>query len=214
MVRNQIRRLAYEIAPNHDKYDLVGGVFLVLFSGVAIWVSMIREDVTSTHVVAAIATITAFVAIYQLRHPVTETQHLRPAVRQGFHELEEQNQTDFGLRNYGPGPALYLQVVTEVNGGRRNKIKPHNRPVHLSEGEFVGLIHDDRVSDKLKETAANEDVGEAELYYSYVSVKGEREPTNLSIEDEGDADCLFREITGDDQEPRTMKLSLIRDECL
>lgn len=214
MVRDWIHRLAHEVAPNHDKYDFWGGVILVLFSGVAIWFSIIREDVTSTHVVAAIATITAFVAIYQLRHPETETQHLRPAVRQGFHRLEGQSQVDFGLRNYGPGPALYLQVVTEVNGGRRNEIKPHDRPVHLAEGEFVGLIHDDRVSDKLKETAANGDVGEVELYYSYVSVRGEREPTNLSIEDEGDADCLFREMTADDQDPRTMELSVVRDECL
>lgn len=214
MVRDWVRRLTHEVAPNHDKYDLWGGVILVIFSGIAILFSMTREDVTPTHVVAAIATITAFVAIYQLRHRESETQHLRPTVRQVFHELEGQSLVDFGLRNYGPGPALYLQVVTEVNGDRRNEIKPHNRPVHLAEGEFVGLMHNSHVSDKLKKMAANGDVGEVELYYSYVSVRGEREPTNLSIEDEGDADCLFREITADDQDPRTMELSVIRDECL
>lgn len=209
MVREWIHRLRQNVAPNWDKYDTRIMISLAILLGLLLVISF-RYNYRPTYVLAVIATVTAYIAIYQLRHARGgESEPTMPAVRQDFQNQNDSKSSDFGLRNYGPGPALYLQSVAKVNGETQTTLTPHQYPLHLAEGEFVGLVRDE-----LQETLDEGTAGEVELFYSYVSVEGVREPTNLDNPEEiGDAECLFERITADNQEPRTMSLNRIRKEC-
>lgn len=166
--------------------------------------------------VGAVSAVTAFI---KLRRPDETT---RPAVRQCFEPFGEGQAQDFGLRNYGPGPALYLQVqVTSVSSGwDLLSVEPRHLPINLREGGFLGLIHDDRVDgngllDRLCEDHYMTD-GTTEmvhLYYNYRSVTGLREPGRLPEEPERDDATIFEDLKDIGHEPRRMELSTILDHC-
>lgn len=86
--------------PYLDWYD-VG--FVVIVFGLAGFGIYLTGDSAG---IALVTAVTASVGIYRLRKP---DDPKRPAVRQAF-EPEKNGEKDFGRRNYGPGPALYLKV--------------------------------------------------------------------------------------------------------
>ena len=196
------------VAPRHDKYDLLLGAMLSGLALGAIILSSVFEVVTLRQGLVVIATVSAFAAIYQLRH----SNATPPAVRQDFDNCDDGDSCDFGLRNFGPGPALYIQLIAKLEGEPVVELKPHQRPVHLPEGDFLGLLHDERLKlDNRLEIpeATNLDV---ELYYSYLSVDGVREPPALD-DQKKDAGFYKAELTADDRTPRTMALDRIRENC-
>lgn len=203
---DSIRERIENLAPHLDKADFGFAVILAFAIGLTVY----WNKLSGAHAIAMVTAVTALAGIYQLRHP---THTVRPAVREDFQA--ESDTTDFGLRNCGPGPALYIQIVAKVDGNSHVRLKPQNPPIHLSEGDFVGLQYDSRTDGELWDDSesANESEKEIELFYSYVTEQGLREPVSLNLSKYEDSQCLFDEITDDDQDPRTIDLETVKKGC-
>lgn len=142
-------------------------------------------------------------------------------------EVDDDNDAmEFVLRNYGPGPALYLQAVVTVETQQEQtevvRFQVHDRPLHLQEGDFVSLVlsaEDDWVNEMADKyeisQSENEDGGRHEnppmvnLYYSYVSQSGAREPTWKSTERD-DTDVLD-DIKNPERDARHIELWRVAD---
>jgi hypothetical protein len=211
-----------DIAPNAEWRDavllamilataLVGTVAMVL---VAVALDFFTSEIlvpgrsypVATYLVASIAAVSAWVAIYELRHPDGPTP---PDVRQDFRTNDDGECLDFGLRNYGAGPALYIQFVAQVDGEDSVCLGPLDRPIHLNEGEFVGLVNDDRPDRNLFE---NKDGKRVKLYCAYVSVEGVRGPRKLDVPDDDPEKDVLDELTEYHPMPQGMPMDTIRAE--
>jgi hypothetical protein len=147
-----------ELAPFGDRYD-VGfalGLGMVLLAGVVAFVdtptlggvvAAVGEFMRNSGMLVLLTSITAIVAVYRLRH---RPEKARPAVREDI-ETVSGGPGDFGLRNYGPGPALYVQAVATTERRGQNpdvveevaRILPHDTPLHLREGELLSVSPED-----------------------------------------------------------------------
>ncbi len=243
--RSWLRR----VAPWWDKFDTIFTVILLgvvtvgygsfVLSrpepGLAKLLPAFAEFLKNSGILALLTAWTAIIALYRLRH---RPNKIRPTVREDFDERD--GETDFGLRNYGPGPALYIQalVTVGVKDGTEKvaHFQVHDRPLHLSEGEFMSLARDAEwgwVEEMAKEYKIGEsgDGNEEEsrqspmvnLHFSYVSRSGAREPTHMSTE--GDNEDVFeisnRGDTGEgssksvqkSSKPRHIELRRVVEEC-
>lgn len=229
-----IVRYFRDVAPFWDKYDWAFAVVLagIVALGYVAHVELIPSSgllgagadfIRNSGVIALLTAWTAIIALYRLRHRPEKT---RPAVREDFFNCASENSSDFGLRNFGPGPALYIQAVATVETDQKQeevlRLKVHDQPIHLREGEFVSLVQDvehDWVSKMAKKFETNQPEGNfkrnqgneplVNLYFSYVSRSGAREPTTISS-NRDDADLLDK-INNPDEEPRKIELSRLTD---
>lgn len=167
--------------------------------------------------VALVTAFTVFVAIYRLRRP-NETE--RPAVRLSFENVEDEECIDFGLRNYGPGAALYLQIEATTDSGQTIfKFEPRDYPLHLQEGDFLGFIHDDRWSCTSLLDLPNADEDEIPknemvyFYYSYVSTTGVRTPESYNSVQERPDKSILEKLKKGSEKPRQMELRRIWRRC-
>ncbi|WP_226006709.1 hypothetical protein [Natrinema salinisoli] len=204
--------LISDVAPNLDRYSIIFAilVFVLAISGTLL--------LNGSAAIALVSAVTASVAIYQLRRPDKTT---RPSVRQSF-TTNGSGSTDFGLQNYGPGPALYLQLeVTIASTGRSIlTIGPRDPPIHLSEEEFIGFLSNERIDNdefvNLISDIENTEVKSDEmidLYYSYVSSTGMREPEALNVKEIRDDEDILQLLKDESQNPRRMEISKIRSYC-
>lgn len=231
-VQSQIR----EFAPHLDKYDVRFGItlLLVLVAGFAAFVPTPSisgfigggvEFMRTSGVIALITAWTAFIALYRLRH---RPDKVRPTVREDFENCDNGDATDFGIRNFGPGPALYVQAVATVEQGDDAheviRLPVHDYPIHLREGDFASLVLKAQ-EDWLNEVAEKYGIGQSEssnnadqgsppivnLYFSYISQSGAREPTHIPTKRD-DKDILddLKESTTD---TRHVKLSQVVEAC-
>ncbi|MXR22144.1 hypothetical protein [Halobacterium bonnevillei] len=220
-----------EIAPHLDKYDLGFGasLLLVLVAAFAPFIQGLSLPgivaawsgfVESSGTIALISAWTAFIALYRLRHRPNKT---RPAVREDFEREEGEEKFDFGLRNYGPGPALYFQAVATVEKGGSvetvSRFVPHDEPIHLNDGEFISLVDGMgeegliEIQEKYGNATGDEDSpAMLKLYYSYVSQSGVREPTDVFAN--RDDDNILSELKQTDNGVRRIELSRLVDNCL
>lgn len=202
-----------DFAPNLDRPTLFFGVgvFLLAFLGIELF--------NGSAAIALVSSLTAFVAIYRLRRP-DETE--RPAVRQSFESIEDEQYMDFGIQNYGPGPVLYLQIeaTLDSSGETLFKFEPRDYPLHLSEGDFLGFIHDehspceellDSIADTNKDKMPLDEM--VNLYYSYVSTAGVREPRVRSDELNRPDDTILEDLKRDSEKPRQMEVSTVWNKC-
>jgi hypothetical protein len=208
MIRKRLREFRERELPKSDRYDYA---LLVAFGATILGAWIIdRMDGTfpvATYAVAFIGALTAWRAIYKMRHP---DRPAPPDVRQDFELSEPSKVRDFGFRNFGPGPAIYIQFVARVDGEERVTLGPLERPIHLPEGEFVGIVDDRRVTgDLFKE---NENQGEVELYCAYGSVEGIRGPRNLDVPDDAPEKYLLDDLTELHPQPQHMRIERIRSE--
>lgn len=168
-------------------------------------------------IIALITALTAFIALYRLRHWPDKK---RPAVREDYGEKGDTESFDFGLRNYGPGPALYLQAVVTVEKEDTMdtvyRFTPHDTPIHLEEGEFASLLQEaeeDWLEDMLNkygsEQARDGNPARVNLYYSYVSQTGAREPTYVSASREDEN--ILTQIKQPDSEARHIELWRLKE---
>lgn len=198
-------------APNLDWPILIFGI------GVFSLALLGNELFNGSAAVALVTAFTAFVAIYRLRRP-DETE--RPAIRLSFEDIEDEEYMDFGLRNYGPGAALYLQIEATTDSGQTIfKFEPRDYPVHLEEGDFLGLIYDNRWScTSLLDLPNIEGDGmpkneKVYIYYSYVSTTGARTPEAYNNVQERPDKPILEKLKRESEKPRQMELRRIWRRC-
>lgn len=112
---------------------------------------------------------------------------------------------DFGLRNFGPGPALYLRVHATVEPeGPEHTIEESDEPLHLEEGEFLSVLKGElaELRNPDSELFEKEDATKVELYYTWESPSGRQCPTGLTNPRGMSVDELAREA----EDPRTEEL--------
>lgn len=234
----EIKRYIRNVAPHADLYDALFALFLgvIVLAGFATFVETTEagllkawlDFIKSSGLIALLTAWTAIIALYRLRHRPDKT---RPAVREDFDDSSGGDETDFGLRNFGPGPALYVQAVVTIERDgdgeleEVGRLKPHDRPFHLREGEFAGLIFGDQ-KQWLEEMAEKYEIEPEEgvndqdqenppminLYYSYVSHSGAREPTSISAE--RDDTNILKRIKDPKSEARSVELSRVVGDLL
>lgn len=131
-----------------------------------------------------------------------------PTIRRDYRTGEESGVYDFGLRNFGPGPALYLRVYAKIVPDGPDLLIPESEsPLHLEEGEFMSLLRRDfaELCNKESDLYEHPDSKEIELYYTWES-KGTQCPPELDNPREMEKDEL--EDAADN--PRTEKLENLR----
>lgn len=170
-----IRRIVRDVAPYRDWYDwifaVVLGIIILAGFGSFVWISPLGLSaawavfIKNSGLLVLLTAWTAMIGLYRLRH---RQDKIRPSVREDFENLNGEEPTDFGLRNFGPGPALYVQAAAtveqekeeEVPSGLSNRLsrflqekeetepdpvtdsQVHDSPIHLREGEFLSLVLD------------------------------------------------------------------------
>lgn len=233
-----IRQYFRDVAPFWDKYDSVfagvlGGMIIVGYATFvmssplglfAAWTTFIKNS----GLLALLTAWTAIIALYRLRHRQDKT---RPSVREDFNNLHGEGPTDFGLRNFGPGPALYVQAVATVEQEKEEievdeftRFQVHESPIHLREGDFASLVLDEE-DDWVNEMAEKYEIGQPDgdtdceqenppmvnLYYSYVSQSGVRTPGDITYK-RADSDVLDK-IKEPNAEARHIELWRVVDAC-
>lgn len=191
-----IQKQVLKRAPFIDIFDIVFSLVLIAI----VLATIPLNFLSGSHAIAAVTAVTAFVGLYQLRHP---TESTRPAVREAF--AKRRGETVFGLQNYGPGPALYFQYFAKIGDERGVLLRPQDSPIHLSEGEFTEIEFDVESIDLM----AN---GEIELYYSYVMEQGLREPVRLNNPSTEDSECIFKDLVEKHGDPRTINLKQVEEQ--
>ena len=117
-----LRQNFRNVAPFWDKYDTVFAAVLfgIITIGYATFVKTISwpglltawtDFIENSGLLALLTAWAAIIGLYRLRHRIDKP---RPSVREDFRNHHEEGATDFGLRNFGPGPALYVQAVVTV----------------------------------------------------------------------------------------------------
>lgn len=230
-----ISKIRQNIAPFWDKFDT--GFFAVLavlnLIGYLSFVETISgpgllnasfDFMKNSGLLALLTSSTAIIALYRLRHNPDKS---RPSVREDFNNLDEDGISDFGLRNFGPGPALYLQAVATIEYEELEdevaRFQVHDPPTHLREGEFASLLHDTE-RDWLSEVAEKYNTGQSHdkdgehqnspmvnIYFTYVSSSGARTPTDVNSDREDSN--LLDDIKEDDSGTRHIELSKVIDVC-
>lgn len=231
-----LRRYLRDAAPFWDIYDSVFAAVLgvIIVGGYATFVETLSpsgllaawtEFIQNSGLLGLLTSWTAIIGLYRLRHQQDKT---RPSVREDFENLDGENPTDFGLRNFGPGPALYVQAVVTVEQEQEHvevtRYQVHDPPIHLREGDFASLILDaeeDWVGRMAKkyEIDQSDDAHHSEqenapmvnLYYSYVSQSGARTPGRISAKRD-DTDVLD-DIKEPDAEAHHIKLAKLVEAC-
>jgi hypothetical protein len=231
-----IGRYFRKVAPFWDKYDTVFTAVLsgIIILGYATFVEQISLSglfaawapfIENSGILVLLTAWTAIIGLYRLRHRPDKT---RAAVHEDFRSLDQEGAIDFGLRNFGPGPALYLQALITVEQEQEQvevaRFQVHDPPIHLREGDFASLVsatEDDWVSEmaqkyKIGQSKEKGDRNQGtpprvNLYYSYVSQSGARTPTDITSERD-DTDLLDR-IKDPDVDARRIELSRIVETC-
>lgn len=226
-----------DVAPLWDRYDwiFVGILFVPLITTYIIFVKTLPgirpfaawiDFIENSGLLALLAASTAMIGLYRLRH---RPGKVRPSVREDFNNLDGEGATDFGLRNFGPGPALYIQAVATIEQHDEPdqielaRIEPHDSPIHLREDDFVSLVPDtadDWASKMAEEYKLSHSEGDANeqrhpprinLYYTYVSQSGARTPNHISSKRD-DSDVLD-EINNPETDARRIELSRVVNTC-
>lgn len=188
-----------------DFFDFWNTVF-VLLSGlllVGIFIFQIRVSTA----VAVFTAIYALITFNQMRTggPVNSRT---PSIRRDYRIDEDSGVYDFGLRNFGPGPALYLRVYARIVPNGPDLLIPESElPLHLEQGEFLSLLRRDflELQNSVSDLYDRPDAKEIELYYTWES-NGIQCPPGLDSPREMDKN----ELVDAARKPRTAKLKDLR----
>lgn len=236
IARDWFYSIKQEVAPWWNKYDswFASGVLGLLILGYATFVSSacpvglwmaFQRFVNHSGLLALLTGFTAIIALYRLRHRPDKT---RPSVREDFKNYDGERSTDFGLRNFGPGPALYLQAAVEVVNdevdtddskfGPKPCLEVHEHPIHLQEGEFASLVPEgedswvQKVAEEFEIDAEEnnndgpDDSLKVNLHYTYITQSGAREPTDVTAKRDDTRLVERDDLIDRDDEPRQIEL--------
>lgn len=201
---NKIQNRVNPIAPNADKYDVWFGLFLFP-------TSIILATTFPQFATPIIAAVSAFAVIYQLRHPKSGNDPTQ--VRHAFDDGGDK--MSYGLRNFGPGEARYLQYRVRVEETGEELLKgPLNYPMHLQEGEFIDLFHESENRESCLKTLIQDvsDDSFVRFYFSYNARNGTRIPQDLGFSLERPDQDILSELYPY-PEPQKIKVKELRETC-
>lgn len=184
----------------------------ILFAIIVFTYVFIEEYWSPTTMVVAIFTaLYAFIASNQMRQ---ETRTHTANVRKSYNTDPKTEELDFGLENFGPGPALYLRVystvVEKMDEGEKEIVEKKvileedDPPLSLEEGEFLSVMDDD-----FPTLHPEYDDRELKLYYSYVS----RSSTETPEHQHEPRKKSHKDLAEDPSDPRSIKLEKLREHC-
>ncbi len=235
-----IKRPFRKWAPFWDRYDSRLALVLIVFllTGIvstqesicrAGYCLPVPDFLSLRGVTAAFTAFAVMLAAYRHRH---QQDKVRPSVREDFDNLDDAGTPDFGLRNFGPGPALYVQAVATLEREdeegfieeRLTGHQIHDTPIHLREGEFLSLLNevdenwlaDMRAEYEICEYSGScdaEDPLYVNLYYTYVSQSGAREPPHITDDREDENLLNDGDLKDSDSQARRIELCRIDEHC-
>ncbi|QIO23859.1 hypothetical protein [Haloarcula sp. JP-L23] len=187
-----------DFAPQRDGADWGIATFLLAIVALGVmdfsWPPV--TGVSASDSLAILTACTVFYGQYRLRHPDKAT---RPAVRPEYGAAHSDDLDGYGLKNFGPGPALYLQIKVSIDGdGRDYKLlRPKERPTHLTEGKYVSLTDPNSRGNERSLASlvrGKDDDAEIRFHYTYLSQSGVREPLQAKQVAKGDSDDILDEF--------------------
>lgn len=190
-------------------FDVYNKIFAVASLGV-IGLTLIF-DAPLAVAVAIFTAVYAFIAFNRMR----ESENIwmnSPAVRREFQSETDSENYDFGLKNFGPGPALYLRVHATVEpDGPDLTIHESDLPLHLEEGEFLSLLRGElaELRDEDSELYKQNNAKKVELYYTFESTSGGQIPIGLTEPRK----MSVKELVDKVDDPRTEKLENLQRDC-
>lgn len=192
----------------YEKVALIG-VFLVLASIIVLkhwW------EFSTSIAVAFFTGIYAFIAFKKMRESNLAEQGI-PTVLQEYKYNNDSGYYDFGLKNLGNGPALFLRVCAKIEpDGPTITRSEEERPLHLEEGKFLPLIRGDDFDspeDRFGFDILDEE-RRVELYYTFISTSGVEYPRNLT----NPREMELSELTEVADNPQTSNLASLRKNCI
>ncbi|WP_137287122.1 hypothetical protein [Halorussus salinisoli] len=195
-----------EVRAFFDIYNKIFVVGSVLVVGLLVYL-----QAPLSAAVAIFTAVYAFIAFNRMRDSEGVWTN-SPVVRRDFQSSTDSDSYDFGLRNFGPGPALYLRVHATVEpDGPSLTIPESDPPLHLEEGEFLSLIQDELavLRDENSDLYEKDDAARVELYYTFESTSGRQTPPGLK----NPRDMSVDDLVDKADNPRTEKLENLRKVC-
>lgn len=192
-----------------DFFDIYNTIFVGI--SLVVMALTLYFDAPLAVAVAFFTAVYAFIAFNRMRR--SESVWIRsPTVRRDSFKKGESDSHEFGLTNFGPGPALYLRVHATVEpNGPSVTIHESDLPLHLDEGDSLSLLRGDlaELRDEESDLYSRDDATRVELYYTFDSLSGRQTPPGLENPREMSVDELVERATG----PRTEKLENLRQNC-
>jgi len=209
----RIRKWLRNQAPQWDYFDWVA-LLCLGFVGAANWVILVIQtfSFSAPSPSQSLAILTAgsvFYGQYRLRHP---NKSQMPAVRPTYKELDGTD-TGYGLKNYGAGVALYLQIRVTGEDYEIDILEPNENPTHLEEGKFFDFIQDaseEKAQEFISLLESVDADSEICFYYSYIAPSGVREPLSAKqLTQEDDAEILS-ELQNSSNNPRSIQAEYLK----
>lgn len=194
-----LREVVDEILAFFDVYNTIFAVASLVVIGLTL-----VFDAPLAVAVAIFTAVYAFIAFNRMRG--SESIWMKsPTVRREFQSETDSENYNFGLRNFGPGPALYFRVHATVEpDGPDLTIHESDPPLHLEEGEFLSLLRGElaELRDEDSELYEQDDAERVELYYTFESTSGRQTPPGLK----NPREMSVKELVDKADDPRTEKL--------
>lgn len=202
-----LREVVEEIRAFFDIYNKIFVVTSLFVIGLPL-----LFDAPLAVAVAIFTAVYAFIAFNRMRGSESVWMN-SPTVRREFQSKTDSKNYDFGLRNFGPGPALYFRVHATVEpDGPDLTIHEADPPLHLEEGEFISLIQGEltKLRDENSELYKQDDADRVELYYTYVSTSGRQTPPDLK----NPREMSVEELVDEAEDPRFEELENLQKNCV
>lgn len=210
--------MADDIVWFFDRWNILGAIVI----GIIIIASLASGGFNPQNALVLITAMYAFVTFNQMRESKFNPRPARPlAVRPYFRERDDRNGCDFGLKNFGEGPALNLRLkAVLLEGGKKVDsvtVSAKDRHFHLDEGGFLSLNEGTRNHQSLGDLNDAEDAifenheqKSIELYYTFESNDGTQYPLNWN----SPAEMTMAEVENKSESPRTVELTEILEKCV
>ncbi|WP_254536733.1 hypothetical protein [Halomarina litorea] len=185
-------------------FDIYNQIFVVFSAAVVALVVVYNVSISTA--VAVFTALYALIAFNQMRNggPVQTTGlAVRPA-----YDSNDAAECDFGLKNLGEGPALYLRAYVRIEDEAEYLLKKMDRPIHLDEEEFVSLTEGDFSNESLDDISAEDDA-KLEFYYTFTSPSGIQYPRGKTKP----LEMSPKELVEATDEPRSLRLGDVRENC-
>lgn len=214
---SRLRSMYEDVAWFFDDWNVIVAVIFGLI-GVG---TFVVGGFTPQSVLVFVTAVYAFLTFNQMRESKLNPRLATPfAVRPHFRQSDCTDDYDFGLKNFGSGPALNLRLKAVLLEGDDTidtlTISAKDRHLHLEENCFLSLITEipeeqsfGDLTDVEDSVFANYEQKSIELYYTFEANDGTQYPLGWSKPTDMDMD----KVVDLAKSPRTVELAEIREKC-